>query len=64
MCGGAAVWHSGQRRSVAGQQEEKRKGSRWRGQGGGGDVCQGGWFGSTLGGTDGIKGLAGIGPFF
>lgn len=45
-------------------EEEKRKGSRWRGQGGGGDVCQGGWFGSTLGGTDGIKGLAGIGPFF
>lgn len=65
MCGGAAVCHTGQRRRVAGgQQEEKRRGSRWRGQGGGGDVCQAGWLGSTLGGTDGIKGLSGIRSFF
>lgn len=47
-----------------GQQEEKRRGSRWRGQGGGGDVCQEGWLGSTLQGTDGIKGLSGMRSFF
>lgn len=57
--------HTGQRRRVAGgQQEEKRRGSRWRGHGGGGDVCHKGWLGATLGGTDGIKGLLGIRPFF
>lgn len=65
MCGAAAVCHTGQRRRVAGgQQEEKRRGSRWRGQRGGGDVCQEGWLGSTLGGTDGIKSLSGIRSFF
>lgn len=57
--------HTAQRRRVAGgQQEEKKRGSRWRGQGGGGDVCQEGWLGSMLGGTDGIKSLSGIRPFF
>lgn len=52
-----AIQHRG---GGGGQQEEKRRGSRWRGQGGGGDVCQEGWLGSTLGGTDGIKALSGI----
>lgn len=59
------MYYTGQRRWIAGgQQAEKGRGSRWRGQGGGGDVCQEGWLGSALGGTDGIKGLLGIRLFF
>lgn len=41
------------RRMVGGQREDKGRGSKWGGRGGGGDVCQGGWLGSTLAGTEG-----------
>lgn len=48
--------HTGQRRRIAGgQQEDTGRGSRWGGRGGGGDVCQEGWLGSTLEGTEGRK---------
>lgn len=54
--GWAAVCHTGQRRRIAwGQREDKGRGSRWGGRGGGGDVCQEGWLGSTSEGTEGRK---------
>lgn len=48
--------HTGQGRRIAGgQRGDKGRGSRWGGRGGGGDVCQEGWLGSTLEGTEGRK---------
>lgn len=40
---------------MGGQREDKGRGSRWGGRDGGGDVCQGGWLGSTLAGAEGRK---------
>lgn len=40
---------------MRGQREDKGRGSRWGGRGGGGDVCQEGWLGSTSEGTEGRK---------
>lgn len=40
---------------AGGQREDKGRGSRWSGRGGGGDVCQEGWLGSTSAGTEGRK---------
>lgn len=40
---------------AGGEREDKERGSRWSGRGGGGDVCQDGWLGSTSAGTEGRK---------
>lgn len=40
---------------MGGQREDKGRGSRWGGRGGGGDVWQGGWLGAALAGTEGRK---------
>lgn len=40
---------------AGGQREDKGRGSRWSGRGGGGDVCQEGWLASTSEGTEGRK---------
>ena len=46
--------HTGRRRRIeGGQREDEGRGSKWGGRGGGGDVCQGGWLGSTLAGAEG-----------
>lgn len=57
--------HTGQRRRMAGgQREDKGRGSRWSGRGGGGDVCQEGWLGSWVGGNRRKKeSLSGISHF-
>lgn len=53
------MWDTGQRRRIAGgQQENKGRESRWGGQGGGGDICQEGWLGSTSEGTEGRKNVS------